>query len=140
MIRITSVPITMTSGAMLLGCCLFGQFSWANDDDDNKQAMQASPRFVDKLLASRPSGATVPVNVDIRIWTISEHQPVRLPVSGFYVANLISGTLVTVMNETTETHPAGDFWTVPNGVPMFVAVKGQAAILQTIAANVVQIR
>jgi len=136
MVRAKNTAITIAASAIAVASCLCDRVAWGNDDDN--QAVQGTPRFVGRLLASRRNGKTVPLSVDIRIWNISENR-VELPVSGFFIASAISGDLVAVINGRSETHSSGDFWTVPDGVPMLVAAQGEAAILETIAVNIARV-
>jgi hypothetical protein len=127
-----SIVTAIGAAAIGVGICLSERIAWGADGG---QAVQGSERFAGKLLASTPRGKTVVANVDLRVWNVSDHQLTILPVSGFYIANAISGQLTTVMNGKSEAHSPGDFWTVPNGMPMSVAANGESATLQTIAVR-----
>jgi hypothetical protein len=134
---VRSMAIRIAAVSIVLGSSSFcDRIAWGADDG---RSLQGSRLFSGKLVAERPDGRSVPLNVEIRVWVISEHKFKTLPVHGFYVANSISGHVVTVINDEMQTHSPGDFWTIPNGVPMSVAVKGQTAVLQTIAVGVAQV-
>lgn len=130
--RDTALVIAAT--AIVFGSCLCGRV--AHGADGHSCAVQGSQRFTGKLVASTPQGKKVTVNVDLKVWNVSGPQLTPLPLAGFYIANAISGQLITVMGGKSELHAPGDFWTVPNGMPMSVATKSEGATLQTIAVSV----
>jgi quercetin dioxygenase-like cupin family protein len=76
----------------------------------------------------------VPLAVEIKVWNFSE-RGAGLPASDFYVAQSLSGEVVTIINGKQETHSPGDFWIVSAGVPMFVRASRELAVLQTIAVR-----
>jgi len=133
MLSIRGSTLAVTATAIVFGYCLRGGIVLAADGQS--RAIQGSERFAGKLLASTPQGKKVTVNVDLKVWNVSSPRLTVLPVTGFCVANAISGQLVTVINGKSELHAPGDFWTVPNGVPMLVATKSESATLQTIAVR-----
>ena len=128
-----STALVIGATAIVFGACLCGRIVSAADG--RSCAVQGIQRFAGKLVASTPQGKRVTVNVDLKVWNVSGPRLTPLPLTGFYIANAISGQLITVINGKSELHAPGDFWTVPNGVAMSVATKSEGATLQTIAAR-----
>jgi hypothetical protein len=133
MLSIRGSALAVAATATVVGYCLCGRSAMGADGQG--RAIQGSERFAGKLAASTPQGKKVTVNVDLKIWNVSSPQLRVLPVAGFYIANAISGQLITVINGKSEVHAPGDFWTVPNGMSMSVATKSESATIQTIAVS-----
>ena len=133
MLSTRSTALVIGATAIVFGACLCGRIVSAADG--RSCAVQGIQRFAGKLVASTPQGKRVTVNVDLKVWNVSGPRLTPLPLTGFYIANAISGQLITVINGKSELHAPGDFWSVPNGVAMSVATKSEGATLQTIAAR-----
>jgi uncharacterized membrane protein len=76
------------------------------------------------------------LRVEIKDWHfVRTAQGVRLPVTGFYIAQLTSGRIDTEIAGKQEHHRAGDFWTVAAGQTMTVSFPphSEAAHIKTIA-------
>jgi quercetin dioxygenase-like cupin family protein len=80
------------------------------------------------------TAATTGVRIAVQSWGIAgqEHE---LPLSGFYIAHLLSGAISTTIDgQTTERLP-GDYWTVKASAVMRVKVVGEVAVLETIVVS-----
>jgi hypothetical protein len=84
------------------------------------------------------SAAATPLRVEIKDWHfVRTPQGVRLPVAGFYIAQLTSGQIDTEIAGKQERRHPGDFWTVADGESMSVSFppRSQSAQIKTIAIN-----
>jgi len=83
-------------------------------------------------------GTTISFQVELKEWQLdSNEQSLKLPIKGFYIAHALVGAVHTQIAGKSETHLAGDFWTVESGTPMLVSIKTpqQAAILETLGVT-----
>jgi quercetin dioxygenase-like cupin family protein len=83
------------------------------------------------------NGASQPVRVSVQSWELSGPQGAthEIPVQGFYVAHLLSGSIATTIDGQTTTPPPGAYWTVKAGATMQVKVLGEFAVLETIVVS-----
>jgi hypothetical protein len=58
--------------------------------------------------------------------------PQEIPLRGFYVAHLLSGSISTTIDGETTKQPPGAYWAVKAGAAMQVRVLGEFAVLETI--------
>jgi quercetin dioxygenase-like cupin family protein len=81
------------------------------------------------------NGAPETLRVSRQSWAIpgQNHQPIAIPLPGFYIAHLISGHMLATIGDKTTEHLPGDFWSVPSGSSLQVKVLGEAAVLETTA-------
>jgi quercetin dioxygenase-like cupin family protein len=109
-------------------------------EKDEYSLQAASTRFSGTIFPATARGERkLPLNVQIKVWTLdpsSKHRKFALPLSGFYVANCISGRITTTINNISEKRSPGEFWIVPQGTSMLVQLEGQNASLQTIVFEV----
>lgn len=86
-----------------------------------------------------PAGGSVAaMQVEVKDWSVSKTpNGLQIPAQGFYVAQVLSGVVVTEIDGKSETRKPGDFWTVSAGAPMTVtlAPRKEQAQLRTIAIN-----
>lgn len=94
-------------------------------------------RFSEALTA--PKGVTpTQLRVEIKDWHfVRTAEGVKLPATGFYVAQLKSGQIDTEIAGKREHRVAGDFWPVPTGesVTVIFPAHSQAAQIRTIAIS-----
>jgi hypothetical protein len=112
--------------------------SWApsasTEEARTPQGAAMVTRFAGKLSATDAKGRTVPLAVEMRVWSIGgQGSRAIIPASGFYIANVISGDIVTVINGQREARAPGEYWLVPAGLSVIVETHGQTATLQTVA-------
>ncbi len=82
------------------------------------------------------SAAVTPLRVEIKDWhLLRTAQAVRVPVVGFYIAQLTSGQIDTEIAGKQDHRRPGDFWTVADGESMSVTFPphSQSAQIKTIA-------
>lgn len=58
-----------------------------------------------------------------------------IPLTGFYVAHLLSGDIEATFDGQTTKFEPGAYWTVKVGATMQVKVLGEMAVLETITAT-----
>jgi hypothetical protein len=59
----------------------------------------------------------------------------EIPLTGFYVAHLVSGDVAATINGQTTSYEPGSYWTVKAGATMQLKVLGEMAVLETITAS-----
>jgi hypothetical protein len=80
------------------------------------------------------AGKAAQLRVEIKDWhLVRSEEAVKLPVSGFYIAQLKSGEIDTEIAGKKEHRRAGDFWTVAAGESMTISFPPhrEAAQIQT---------
>jgi hypothetical protein len=97
----------------------------------------ATSRFSGLAMVKAPAAkAGTQFRVEIKDWQlIATEQAVKLPVAGFYIAQLKSGTVDTEIAGKKERRNAGDFWTVAAGETMMISFPphAESARIQVIA-------
>lgn len=76
-------------------------------------------------------------HVSVQTWKLSGPKEVvhELPLQGFYVAHLLSGTIATTIEGQTTNQPASGYWTVRAGATMKVSVLSELAVIETIVVT-----
>jgi hypothetical protein len=82
------------------------------------------------------AGGTENVHLSVQSWGISGDRrgpsaTREIPLSGFYIAHLLSRQLAATINGQTAVHAPGDYWTVPPAATMQVRTLGEYAVLET---------
>lgn len=92
-------------------------------------------KLFDGTVATRTAtGAALPVHLAAQSWTIANDGTAHeIPLAGFYVAHLESGTVAATVAGETANHQPGDYWTVKAGASMSVTVLSELAVIETIA-------
>ena len=95
---------------------------------------RSTPLFDSTIATSDNNAASRPVHIRVVAWDLRPNrgEPQEIPLSGFYVAYLRSGTIATTSGGPPIVRRAGSFWAVPAGVGMQIKVLGDAAVLETI--------
>jgi hypothetical protein len=93
--------------------------------------------FEGTTTVTAPDGTRQAVHVDVQSWDISGQSGAsfEVPLRGFYVAHLLSGTISATIAASTEDRMPGSYWAVPAGATMQIKVLGEHAILETIAVS-----
>lgn len=102
------------------------------------EAPEVTTNFSDTVRASSPKGATVPLKVEIKEWSLTRTaQPTQVPDLGFCIVHLISGRITTEIAGKSTARNRGDFWTVDKGLHMTISLQRpqEQARLQTIAVS-----
>jgi hypothetical protein len=93
------------------------------------------PRF-DAIIAttSAEGVARRPIRIRFIAWELTSKRGAsqEIPLKGFYLAHLLSGTVSTTIGGQTIVRQAGSFWTVGDGAEMQLKVLGEGAELETI--------
>lgn len=127
--RIAGILIVSFGSALLAGA---GAGTTASDTNQRPGAPAA--------VYTRFSGTTkvnaTSLRVEITEWQlVAAEQGVRLPVTGFHLAQLTSGRVDTEINGRMEHRKAGDYWTVQPGETMTIHFPphSESAKIQTVA-------
>lgn len=99
--------------------------------------MEHITRLTGPIAVPTAAGGALPLNVEVRDWTLTGRGSSALPLQGFYLAHLLAGTVIADVGGTSEPHQSGDFWTVPQGAQMIVHIRPPSEVmsLQTIAVT-----
>jgi hypothetical protein len=97
------------------------------------QTLSPSPVFEANMTTPAKNGATQAVHISVQSWGIAGQDRAihEIPLRGFYVAHLISGSISTTIDGETSKQPPGAYWTVKAGATMQVKVLGAVAVLET---------
>lgn len=98
------------------------------------QVLAPTPVFEANTTLPAKNGATRAVHVSVQSWGIADQEH-EMPLSGFYVAHLLSGQITATIGGQTTGHLPGDYWTVKPGEAMRVKGVGEAAVLETIVVG-----
>lgn len=115
---------------------VFAVFTFAAEQKSGAPAAVV-PHYSEVLTA--PKGVS-PAHVKVEIkdfYFVRNEQGVKVPATGFYIAQLKSGQIDTEIGGKKENRNAGDFWTVAAGQTMTVQfpAHSQAAQIRTIAVG-----
>jgi quercetin dioxygenase-like cupin family protein len=93
--------------------------------------------FEGALPTGQQGGGQPAQTTSVKSWELpSKNEAVQdIPLTGFYVAHLLSGRLAATVDGQTSTYEPGSYWTVKTGATMQVKVLGEMAVLETIAAS-----
>jgi quercetin dioxygenase-like cupin family protein len=81
------------------------------------------------------AGKSQPIHVAVETWDLlssREGAEQEIPLSGFYVAHLLSGQISSSVDGKRVERKPGDYWTVAAGTRMHVKVLREFAVLETI--------
>jgi hypothetical protein len=131
MTKLANIGLVAIAGALLTAAVAFSA--------EQKSGVPAAtvPHYSEVLAA--PKGVS-PAHVKVEIkdlYFVRNEQGIKLPASGFYIAQLKSGQIDTEVAGNKEHRRAGDFWTVAVGQTMTVRfpAHSQAAQIRTIAVG-----
>jgi hypothetical protein len=97
----------------------------------------ATSRYSGVAMVKAPAAkAGTQLRVEVKDWQLeAKEQSVKLPVAGFYIAQLKSGKIDTEIAGKKEHRNAGDFWTVAAGETMIITFPphAESARIQVIA-------
>ena len=99
---------------------------------------EVATRFSHMVRAKNTKGAEVPLNVEVKNWTVSRSaRAFEMTDQGFYIVQLISGRITTEIAGKSTVRNPGDFWVVEKGQRMAISMKRpqESAGLQTIAVS-----
>jgi quercetin dioxygenase-like cupin family protein len=99
------------------------------------QTLSPSPVFEGDTTIPTKNGAAQPVHISVQSWGLAGQKNGamhEIPLRGFYVAHLISGSISTTIDGQTTKQPPGAYWTVKAGATMQIKVLGESAVLETI--------
>jgi hypothetical protein len=97
----------------------------------------ATSRYSGVAMVKAPDAkARTQFRVEVKDWQLeATEQAVKLPVAGFYIAQLKSGRIDTEIAGKKEHRNTGDFWTVAAGETMMISFPphAESARIQVIA-------
>lgn len=98
------------------------------------QELQPRPEFKGALTLPSKDGASQTANIDVQSWELPNQNGAvhELPLTGFYVAHLLSGNIAATIAGQTTNHVPGAYWTVATGATMQVKVLSEFAVLETL--------
>ncbi len=98
------------------------------------QTPSPSPVFEGNSAVPAKNGTTQPVHISVQSWEMGGPKGAthEIPLRGFYLAHLLSGSISTTIDGETTKQPPGAYWTVKAGASMQVKVLGEFAVLETI--------
>src|SRR5579864_3994800 len=114
MTKLANGGVVVLAGALLTAAVAFSA--------EQKSGVPAAtvPHY-SEVLATPKGVSPARVKVEIKDWYfVRNEQGVKLPGSGFYIAQLKSGQIDTEVAGNKEHRHAGDFWTVAAGQTMTV--------------------
>ncbi len=132
--NVTAVAMGSVAGAALVGVVAFAA-GQADQKVSGPAAMVVRYAGVAEV-PIRAGTAPARLRVEMRDWHfVRTEQGVKLPIVGFYIAQLTSGEIDTEIDGKREHRVAGDFWTVPVGGSMTLSFPphSQAAQIRTMA-------
>lgn len=98
-----------------------------------------SPRvlFEGALPTAQQPGGQTGQTTSVKSWELlgKDGAAQDIPLTGFYVAHLVSGRLAATTDGQTANYEPGAYWTVKPGASMQVKVLSEMAVLETITAN-----
>ena len=97
------------------------------------QTLSPSPVFEGNTTTPAKNGTPEAVRVSVQSWGLAgkDHATHEIPLRGFYVAHLVSGSISTTIDGETTKQPPGAYWTVKAGATMQVKLLGEVAVLET---------
>lgn len=100
------------------------------------KALRSTERFQGPLTFKNKQGRPVVLQVGLRVWSIDGSLGAQeLRIEEFMLFTLRAGRLKTTIDGKEEERKADDSWTLPAGATMTVAVKGEAAVLETLTVT-----
>ena len=104
------------------------------------EILSPSLEFEARTTTPMKSGVAQPAHVSVQSWGLVGQRgqngtAQEIPLHGFYVAHLLSGSISTMIDGQTSKHLPGDYWSVKSGATMQVKVLGEYAMLETIVVS-----
>ena len=122
----------------LAGIVAAGAFALAAEEH-MAAPTSATSRYSGSAMVKAPAAkAGTQFRVEVKDWQLEASEPVvKLPVTGFYIAQLKSGKIDTEIAGKKEHRKAGDFWTVAAGETMIISFPphAESARVQIIAVS-----
>lgn len=124
---------TMVKRAAVIASGLTAIFS----ADTIAQTLAPNPVFEAETTAVARNGATQPVHVNVQSWGLAglNGRAQKIPLRGFYLAHLLSGSILSTIDGQPMPRAPGDYWPVKSGATMQVKVRGEFAVLETIVVT-----
>ena len=93
--------------------------------------------FEGALPTGQQGGGQAGQTTSVKSWELPSKNGAAqdIPLTGFYVAHLLTGRLAATIDGQTTPHEPGSYWTVKAGATMQVKVLGELAVLETITAS-----
>ncbi len=107
-----------------------------------QSASEATPTPTVTLFSNKvkmPAGGSVTaMKVELKDWPVSKAlNGLQIPTQGFYVAQLLSGAVITDIQGNSVTRKPGGFWAAEAGSPMMVTLgpRKESTLLRTITLS-----
>ena len=101
--------------------------------------MAAVARYAEKLEVPHKGKASTSMQVEFSNWTtLNRTRETTIPPQGFYIATLVNGTAVTVINGEEKVRHAGEMWAVQDGQSMSVKITDKKQ--ENVGLEIVSIR
>jgi hypothetical protein len=102
----------------------------------NAQTLAPLQQFESDITVAAPNGVTKAARVSVQSWGIagrrSRQSPtLQVPLTGFYLARLVSGEIQAIIDGRMSEKTTGEYWVVPTGTTMQVQAVGEQAVLET---------
>jgi hypothetical protein len=126
--NLTKIAVVGLASALVAGAIALAA------DQKAIPATAAVSRYSGVAKVTSPEGKSAQLRIEIKDWNLTRtEQAVKLPVAGFYVAQLKSGEIDTEIAGKKERRRPGDFWTVAAGESMSISFPPhrEAAQIQT---------
>jgi hypothetical protein len=77
------------------------------------------------------------VRITNQVWRFPGQggSPQELPLRGFYIAHLLSGTIAATTDGQTVEYNSGAYWSVKPGATMRIKTIGELAVIETIVVG-----
>jgi len=118
--------------ACLLPNLLLAQSPIGSVENRTGASVTVSSRFAATVTTPTENGAVQPFDVSLGSLSLRGGRQIEAPATGYYVATLVAGELITsIAGKETQRHP-GDTWAVNAGEAMTVQLQGKSkeALLQ----------
>jgi hypothetical protein len=101
------------------------------------ETLAPSPVFEGEIATPDRTGAVQPLRVNVQSWGVARQEGAmqELPIQGFYIAHLRSGSVSTTIDGHTTKQAPGAYWAVKAGSKMQIKVDGEIAVLETITIS-----
>lgn len=97
--------------------------------------LSATPVFEMETITQTNDGKSQRIHIAIQTWDLLSSRAgaeQEIPLSGFYVAHLLSGQISSSVDGKLLQRKPGDYWAVAAGTRMHVKVLREFAVLETI--------
>jgi hypothetical protein len=117
------IPLAL-SFVMLLSTAASAQPADAGQGRAGKGRVTAQTRFATDIPAL--SATASPLRLALGSLFLTGGRTIEVPGGDYYVATLVSGDVVTLMDGRETTRHSGDTWAVPAGTAMTVRLQGRS--------------